>query len=136
MSYPVYMLDTNIASYIIRDASALLRARLKEIPEEAICLSSITQGEFIYGLSLKPEATKLKKVVEMFLYRHEILPWDSDAARQYGVLRASLKQAGTPLSILDTMIAAHALANNVVLVTNDHAFSRIQGLTLEDWSKS
>lgn len=135
MTYPLYMFDTNIASYLIRDLTPPLRARLKEKAVESICISSITQAELLYGLSLKPEAATLRKAVEAFLQRHEILPWDSDAAVHYGILRASLKRSGALLGILDTMIAAHALSKNVVLVTNDNAFSRVKELIVEDWSR-
>ena len=135
MNAPLYMLDTNIASSLIRDLTPPLRARLKEESVKSICISSITQAELLYGLSLKPEAVTLRKAVDAFLQRHEILAWDSDAVVQYGILRASLKRSGAPLSILDTMIAAHALSKNVVLVTNDNAFSRVKGLIVEDWSR-
>jgi len=63
-----------------------------------------------------------------------ILPWDSEAAQQYGQLRAALEREGRPLGNLDTMIAAHALALGAVLVTSDRAFSRIKKLKVEDWT--
>jgi len=64
-----------------------------------------------------------------------ILPWDSDAARRYGLLRATLEGEGQPMGNLDVMIAAHALAVGAVLVTNDQAFARIKKLKVEDWTK-
>ncbi len=64
-----------------------------------------------------------------------ILPWDSDAAQQYGQLRATLERDGQPMGNLDTMIGAHALAAGAVLVTHDHAFRRIKKLKVEDWTK-
>jgi tRNA(fMet)-specific endonuclease VapC len=63
-----------------------------------------------------------------------ILPWDSDAARKYGQLRAVLERDGQPMGNLDVMIAAHALAVGAVLVTNDQAFARIKKLKVEDWT--
>lgn len=134
MNSKPYMLDTNIACFIIRGANISLRTRLKEVSQNTVYISAITQGELLYGLALKPQATKLKKLVEVFLFQNEILSWDQNAAEQYGRLRASLKSAGTPLSILDTMIAAHAISTKAVLVTNDHVFTRIKGLTVEDWT--
>jgi tRNA(fMet)-specific endonuclease VapC len=67
--------------------------------------------------------------------RVTVLPWESDAAQQYGRLRATLEREGQPLGNLDIIIGAHALALGVVLVTNDHAFTRIKTLKAEDWTK-
>lgn len=64
-----------------------------------------------------------------------ILPWDSDAAQQYGELRATLEREGQPMGNLDAMIGAHALALEAVLLTNDRAFGRIRKLKVEDWTK-
>jgi tRNA(fMet)-specific endonuclease VapC len=128
------MLDANMASFIIRGANPALRERLNAIPVNALCLSAVTEGELLYGLALKPGAARLKKAVMDFLHHPEILAWDSDAAARYGTLRADLEKAGTPLGNLDTMIAAHALAADVALVTNDRAFGRVQGLGVEDWT--
>ena len=73
-------------------------------------------------------------VDDLFL-RVAILPWDSSAAQAYGELRAYLQREGQPMGNLDVMIAAHALALEVILVTNDKAFSRIKRLKVEDWTK-
>jgi tRNA(fMet)-specific endonuclease VapC len=63
------------------------------------------------------------------------LPWDSNAARRYADVRATLEIAGTPMGNLDMMIAAHALAEEAVLVTNDRSFRRLKELKIEDWTK-
>jgi tRNA(fMet)-specific endonuclease VapC len=73
-------------------------------------------------------------VVDEFLLRVTILPWDSDAAQQYGALRAVLEREGQPMGSLDIMIGAHALAAGLILVTNDRAFGRIAGLKAQDWT--
>ena len=82
-----------------------------------------------------PQVTRLHTLIEDFVLRVAVLPWDSAAAQQYGLLRASLERDGTPMANLDLMIAAHALALNLVLVTNDRAFARIKKLKIEDWTK-
>jgi tRNA(fMet)-specific endonuclease VapC len=69
-----------------------------------------------------------------FFLRVTVLAWGSDAARQYGQLRATLERQGQPMGNLDMMIGAHALALGLVLVTSDHAFTRIKKLKLEDWA--
>lgn len=129
-----FMLDTNIASYIVKGPSAALVTRLVAVPMAQLCVSTITQGELLYGLAQRPAATDLQTAVRAFLARLEILAWDSAAAVRYGVLRAELKTAGTPLGNLDTLIAAHALAASATLVTNDHAFTRVPGLVVENWA--
>jgi tRNA(fMet)-specific endonuclease VapC len=64
-----------------------------------------------------------------------ILPWDSSAARQYGALRAVLEREGLPMGNLDMMIASHALALGLILVTGDQAFRWVKKLKMEDWTK-
>lgn len=130
----LYMLDTNIASFMIRGMNTKLETKVRKISINSLCISTITQAELLYGLERKPHASTLKQLVEQFLIYPNILSWDSNAAEQYSVLRANLEKKGTPLSNLDTMIAAHALSVNAILVTNDNAFSRINKLRIEDWS--
>ena len=130
---PRYMLDTNIASYVVRGPSPALAAHLVAVPMAQLCVSSVTEGELLYGLARRPGATALQTAVREFLKRLDVLPWDSAAATRYGVLRAALEAAGTPLGNLDTLIAAHALATDATLVTNDRAFTRVPGLVVENW---
>jgi tRNA(fMet)-specific endonuclease VapC len=131
----LYLLDTNIASCIIRGNSPAVDRRLAKVPPAQLATSAVTEGELRFGAARLPGATRLHSLIEEFFLRVVILPWDSDAARQYGQLRATLERAGQPMGNLDTMIAAHALALGAVLVTNDRAFSRIKKLTVENWSK-
>jgi len=128
------MLDTNIASHIIRGPSPDVRVRLAPAP--GVCISAITEGEILFGLAKKPEAVNLRKGAETFLLRVEVLPWTSEAARAYGRLRVRLEGEGTPLGSLDTLIAAHAMAENAILVTRDKSLARTPGLTVEDWLAS
>ena len=98
-----------------------------------LCVSAITQGELLHGLARKPGATNLQTAVRAFLSRVDVLAWDGAAAERYGTLRAALEASGTPLGNLDTLIAAHALAVEAVLVTNDMAFARVPALVVENW---
>lgn len=129
-----FMLDTNIASFIVKGANEGLKAKLRAYPIADVCVSSITEGELLFGLAKRPEARAIKKAVHELLQLVEVLPWDSNAAEAYGALRASLEQQGRPLGNLDTLIAAHAIATGSVLVTNDKALMRTPGLMAEDWS--
>ncbi len=121
-----YLLDTNIASCIIKGNSPAVDRRLMKVAMAQLAISAVTEGELRFGAARLPHAARLHLA---------ILPWDSDAARQYGQLRATLEREGQPMGNLDVMIAAHALAVNAVLITNDHAFVRIKKLKIEDWTK-
>ena len=110
-----------------------LAARLTAVPMSQLCVSSITQGELLYGWARRPGATNLQIAVREFLARLDVLAWGGEAATQYGTLRATLEASGTPLGNLDMQIAAHALAMGAILVTNDQAFARVPALALENW---
>jgi tRNA(fMet)-specific endonuclease VapC len=77
----------------------------------------------------------LETAANEFLLRVDSLPWDSTAARRYAGLQVALEIAGTPMGNLDMMIAAHALAAEAVLVTNDRSFRRWKHLKIEDWTE-
>jgi tRNA(fMet)-specific endonuclease VapC len=130
-----YLLDTNMASYIIKGNYPKVRQRLEKVPMAEVGISSVTEAELRFGVERKPEATRLKTIVEEFLLRVEILPWDSEAAKRYASVRAALEREGTPMGNLDMMIAAQALAAESILVTNDLVFRRVRRLKIEDWSK-
>jgi tRNA(fMet)-specific endonuclease VapC len=102
---------------------------------DEVGISSVTEGELRYGVARLPDNARLKAIVEAFLVRVKVQPWDSSAARCYGPLRAGLEAGGVGLANLDTMIAAHALARGSILITHDKAFARVKGLAVEDWTK-
>ena len=129
-----YLLDTNTVSHLIRQHPALA-LRVVAAPMASLCISAITEGELLYGLARRPDATRLHAVVQQFLLRIDVLPWDRAAAGRYGSLRARMESKGQTLAPLDMQIAAHALSTGAVLVTNDRAFKTITGLLLEDWTK-
>lgn len=130
-----YLLDTNTASYVIKGNFPRVRARLLKVPMAEVGISVVTEAELRFGVARRPEATTLKRVVEEFLLRVESLPWNSEAAEHYAQIRAALEKGGEPMGNLDLMIAAQAVAADVVLVTRDHVFRRVKGLRVEDWSK-
>jgi tRNA(fMet)-specific endonuclease VapC len=130
-----YLLDTNTANYVIKGNFPRVRERLMKTPMAEVGISGITEAELRFGVARKPAAVRLKTAVEEFLLRVETLRWDSEAAQQYGQIRAALERVGQPMGNLDMMIAAHALAAQVVLVTHDHVFRRVKQLKIEDWSK-
>lgn len=129
-----HLLDTNTVSLLIRGHSQVL-ARVVALPTTALCISAVTAGELLFGLARRPQATRLRVAVRELLQRMDVLPWDRQVAESHAVLRAGLERAGTPLSPLDTQIAAHALALNIPLVSNDAVFAQVDGLRLEDWTR-
>jgi tRNA(fMet)-specific endonuclease VapC len=130
-----YLLDTNTVSYIFKGNFPAVRRRVAEVPFSQLSISTVTEGELRFGIARQPAATRLHAVIEDFLLRVSILPWDSAAAQHYGHLRAALERDGRPMGNLDTKIAAHALASGATLVTSDRAFARIKKLKVEDWTK-
>jgi len=131
-----YLLDTNTACYVIKGTFPRVRERLQKTPMSAVGISVVTEAELRFGVARRPEAARLSEVIEEFLLRVEVLPWTSEAARHYAAIRAAIEKQGEPMGNLDLMIAAHAVAAGVVLVTHDHVFRRVKGLKVEDWSAS
>jgi tRNA(fMet)-specific endonuclease VapC len=131
-----YVLDTNMASYIIKGSFPHTRERLLKIPMSEVAISVITEAELRFGLAKKPEASQLGVIVEEFLLRVEILAWNSEAAKSYAKLRAVMEGLGEPMGNLDMMIAAQALAAQAILVTHDRVFHRVKQLKIEDWTKA
>ncbi|MGA2166598.1 MAG: type II toxin-antitoxin system VapC family toxin [Terracidiphilus sp.] len=125
----LYMLDTNMVSYIAKGHSKAARARMLNVEQdEIVCLSAITEAEIRYGLAKRPEAAALRERMEWFLAAVKILPWGRDEAKAYGALRARLESSGKTLENMDMQIAAHAIATGAVLVTNDKAFAQVDDL--------
>ena len=130
-----YLLDTNMASYVIKGSIPCVREHLLKVPMAQVSISAVTEAELRFGVARRPEAARLKTAVEEFLLRVDRLPWDSEAAQHYARVRAALERDGEAIGNLDLMIAAHALADRAVLVTNDRAFRRVRELRIEDWSR-
>lgn len=129
-----YLLDTNIASYVIKRNVPHVRERLLRTPISEIGISVITEAELVFGVERKGAPAHLRVAVEELLLRVEILPWDSGAARRYAELRSALEGSGTPMSHFDLMIAAHALAVRATLVTHDRVFRHVKHLKIEGWT--
>jgi tRNA(fMet)-specific endonuclease VapC len=129
-----WMLDTNTVSHIIKGHTRAL-AQLEKTAIADVCISVVTEAELHFGLAKRPEATRLHLIVREFLQRTEIVPWGSSVARTYGKLRADLEAVGKVVGALDLMIAAHAVALDYTMVTNDAAFGKISNLRIEDWTR-
>ena len=130
----LWMLDTNIVGHLVNRHPSVTR-RMLSVPMESVRVSAITEGELRFGLAKRPEATRLRRAIDEFLRRVDVLPWDSAAAARYGALRAATSRQGKTFGSLDLLIAAHALTAGAVLVTNDRAFRMLDGLSVEDWTQ-
>ena len=131
-----FLLDTNIASHVIRGDIPVIRERLVSIPMENVLISAITEAELMYGVARRGHPKALSHAVSLFLERVEILDWSSAVAKVYGELRARCEASGINLSSIDMMIAAHAKAIDAILVSRDKAFCQ-KGLQIDvqDWSE-
>lgn len=129
----LWMLDTNTVSHILKGHAVALK-KLSMCPMESVCISAITEGELLFGLAKRPQATRLHKIVHEFLQRVDVCPWDTHVANVYGDLRASLEAEGKIVGSLDLLIAAHAVSLEATLVTNDAGFEKVSTLKRQDWT--
>jgi tRNA(fMet)-specific endonuclease VapC len=122
------MLDTNMVSYIARGRSASARDHLENSQDSGpVYVSAITEGEILYGLAKRPDAHQVAHFMHAALAGLKVAQWDSKAAATYGLLRARNEKLGNAVGALDMLIAAHAVAENATLVTNDKAIAKLAG---------
>lgn len=131
-----YMLDTNICIYAMKKKPERVLKRLKEELNGGICISSITLAELEYGMRHSSDPARNEQALLRFLVPLSILPFGAAAASEYGEIRAYLQSQGTPIGPLDMLIAGHAKAENLILVTNnDREFERVPNLEIENWAE-
>lgn len=131
-----YMLDTNICIYAIKQKPKQVFQRLQTIDPQDVCVSSVTYAELVHGVEKSAAIEKNRVALSMLLAGIEILDFDTNAADQYGKVRADLEKRGAPIGPLDIMIAGHALSADCTIVTNNVGeFSRVKGLKIENWAE-
>jgi Predicted nucleic acid-binding protein, contains PIN domain len=127
------MLDTNIVSGLMRLGQGKLWNRMHRFGAHHIGISIISAAELRFGAEAKG-AIRLSEEVDDFLRGIAVLPFAEPADMHYARLRTHLKRAGTPIGPNDLFIAAHALALDLTLVTdNIREFARVPGLRVENW---
>ena len=127
------LLDTNICIYIINAKPPAVLARFQQFRLGDIGLSSVVAAELAFGVA-KSGSARNRQALEMFLAPLTILPFDAAAVWTYGDLRADLERRGTHIGSLDTLIAAHALSQHALLVTNNtREFAKVPGLQTDNW---
>ncbi len=128
-----FLLDTNIVSDLVRNPQGRATAKIAEVGEDQIATSIIVAAELRYGAA-KKASPRLTRQLEAVLGAIEILPFEAPADARYGELRVALEAAGTPIGANDLLIAAHALALDLMLVTdNTREFERVAGVRVENW---
>lgn len=135
-SAALYMLDTNITGYLVNGRSQAVRTHFKQaMAKDQVTISTITEAEILHGLERRPEATRLRSSVLALLATVQIRPWNSDAAKSYAKLRTTLSTKGESLSLIDLLIASHALAIGAILVSHDQAFQHLTAyIPVVDWA--
>jgi len=129
---PRYLLDADTASYALRGQGRVGARILQHAPSE-VCLSSITLAELRFGAEAK-KSQKLRRAIRSFVKDVEVLAFDEKAAERFGEVAANLARKGTPIGIVDTLVAAHALSLGFTVVTNNtRHFGQVAGLNVENW---
>ena len=127
-----YMLDTNTCIFLIRRKyPSVLETLMKKKPGD-VTLSSLTVAELHYGVEKSSAIEKNREALGLFLTAFEILDFDTTAAEEYGRIRSSLEKIGKPIGSIDMLIAAHALSQDLILVTHDRDFERISKLKTQN----
>jgi tRNA(fMet)-specific endonuclease VapC len=133
---PLYMLDTDTCSYIMKRSHPTVLKRLQAVPVSDVCMSVITKAELLYGVEVSPRRAQDAAALAAFLPYVEAVDFADDAAHHYAEIRADLKRRGTLIGANDLFIAAHARARGLVLVTNNTAeFQRVDNLELDNWTR-
>lgn len=131
-----YLIDTNIVGYFARRSYEPLLTRMEEALDNGhAAISVITRAETLFGLSRLDINDKRRRTVKLILEAFPCLAWTTEAADVYGEIAAALEKKGQSIGQMDTMIAAHALVAELIVVThNTQHFERVPNLKIEDWT--
>lgn len=131
----LYLLDTNIVSYYLRRSSPALEEKVSAMLRAQACaISTLTRAELRFGQACMSTEDRRRGLIDHFLLRLPNIEWTSQAADHYGQIKGLHKRQGTPIGELDTQIAAHAIAEDLILVThNTRHFEKVPNLKLDDW---
>ncbi len=129
-----YLLDTNACIEYLNYTNSSVRKKLQVMRSDDVAVCSIVEAELYYGVQKSAKSEQNWQKVEFFLSEFVSLPFDSAAAKEYGIIRADLSRKGTIIGLYDMQIGAIAKSNRLIVVThNTKEFSRIEKLSIEDW---
>jgi tRNA(fMet)-specific endonuclease VapC len=134
----VFFLDTNICAFILNGKYPKLNERYLECDKRQIKIPSVVLFELFYRAEKSQRRERNLSNIQIFVSELEIVPFDTKAAEIAGTIRADLEKIGQPIGGYDLMIAATALAApepGIVVTNNTREFSRVKGLSVEDWSE-
>jgi tRNA(fMet)-specific endonuclease VapC len=132
-----FMLDTDIASYIMKRSEPEVLKRLQRVRVGDVGISAITKSELEYGVEVSTRRAQDRAALDEFLRYVEVLDYPGDAAGHYAQIRADLKARGEMIGANDLFIAAHARCVGMTLVTNNvREFGRVNGLKVENWTEA
>ncbi|MFN8495373.1 MAG: type II toxin-antitoxin system VapC family toxin [Caldilineaceae bacterium] len=135
MVTPTHLLDTNTWIYVLKGNPGQLVARLGTVDPDSVAFCSIVKAELVHGAYRYGNREKRLTLLQTLFNRHASFPFDDQAAAVYGRIRYALETKGQVIGPMDLLIAAIALANNLILVThNTDEFARVDGLQMEDWT--
>lgn len=130
----MYLLDTNICIYLIKHQHPQVLNRIKSISPDDVFISSITVAELSYGVEKSQRKEQNRSALLKFLSPFKIISFTEIDAAYFGKIRATLEAKGTPIGAYDLQIAAQALSESFILVTNNvREFERIEDLAIENW---
>ena len=130
-----YLLDTSICIYLINQRPPSIVEKLMQFSPQELGISAIVVSELQYGVAKSSQSERNRQLLDAFLRPFQIVPYDAAAAEAYGLIRADLEKKGQPIGREDLLIAAHALAADLTLVTNNEAeFKRVPNLRVENWA--
>ena len=133
MNLPLYSLDTNILSDLVRHPQGVVAKKIAVVGENDICISIIVAAELRFGAA-KRNSARLSNQVETILAAMLVVPFDVPTDREYAKLRQLLESSGNSIGPNDLLIAAQARANGQILVTNNvREFTRVPSLQVENW---
>jgi tRNA(fMet)-specific endonuclease VapC len=129
-----FLLDSNTCIQYLNGRSLSVARKIKATQNEEIFVCSVVKAEMYFGAKRSQNPVKTRAEQDAFLNLFQSLPFDDDAAEIYSDIRADLASRGTLIGPNDLIIAAIAIANNLILIThNTREFSRVKALRLEDW---
>lgn len=131
-----YLLDTNVWIDYLTGRYPTVVTRIQESPPDDLCLSSVVMAELRYGAEKSRRERFNHRLLDTLAQEVRCVDFDVDAATTYGEVRTALEKRGRPLGAYDMLIAAHALALGLIVITdNEREFKRVKSLTLENWRR-
>ena len=129
-----YLLDTNTCIYIMNRQPMAARDAFARVKPDEVGISTVTLSELWYGVENSSRSEQNEILLHMFTASLIIAQYDDRAAEHYGIIRTHLKKTGSMIGEMNLLIAAHAKALGVTLVTNNlREFRRVPGLKMENW---